>query len=147
LTQPAASSAASAAATFDPMTLPSTDEPVQAAGATTASWVAGPPRSEVITFCSWARSSACVRACRTAGSEVAWALLWLYHCSPTIAWASSWSSLAASRRAASGPWIAAALSAPERSWLAAVVSLGTTLTWMVAGMPVVAVVAPAGPQV
>ena len=86
-------------------------------------------------------------ASRTAGSDVAWAASWLYHCSPTIAWASSWSSFAASSRVASAPWMAAALRAPESSSLAAVVSLGTILTSMVAGMPFVAVFAPAGPHV
>ncbi len=87
-----------------------------------------------------------MRAVRTAGSAAGRPSAWLYHCSPVISAVFSASMPAAVRRAASGPMMPAALISPLVSWLAAVVSLVTTLASIAAGVPVSDVVAPPGPQ-
>src|SRR6478752_5247054 len=118
--------------------------PGQATGSRAAIVVAGEPFPDVITFCSAARSRACVSAIRIFGSLVAWPEAWLYHCSPIRAGVFSTNRFACSRRVVSGPRICAEFRPPEISRLAAVVSFEITLTTMLAGSPGVAVVAPSG---
>ena len=124
-----------------------TELPGHASGAFAANVVPGWPRPEVSTFSSWPRSTASVSASRTFWSALARPGAWLNHISPLSAGTSAANRFAAARRVESGPKIGAALSWPDSSRFAAVVSFGMILTTILSGSPACAVVAPFGPHV
>src|ERR1700722_7556346 len=124
--------------------LPLTVFPLQGLSAGATIPVVGLPVPLVRTWPSWVSCSAWVRAWRTGSWAVGVPGFWLNHSTPNGASTDCEYRLVS--RWVSGPTTSPMFAPPDRSRLAPVVMLVTTLSTTVAGSPLVADVTPPGPQ-